>query len=168
MYIIVIAGLALLGALVHIGLGRQARTAATVLEILVLWTLIFSGISSLFAFIGHVYFGPTTARIIGWPAGNPFQFEVGIANLSIAILALLSIWRRGDFWLATIISISVFMWGAAYGHIVQIIRFDNLAPGNAGPILYVDIFLPIILIGLYVAYKVTAAAQVERIERQRA
>ncbi|KKK50541.1 hypothetical protein LCGC14_3124000, partial [marine sediment metagenome] len=102
-------------------------------------------------FAVHVFDGPAIARSIGWPPGNPFQYEVGIASLGISVLCLLCIWRRGDFWLATIIMISVFGWGVAIGHINQIIQFQNYAPGNAGAILYYDLLNPVLLIGLYTA-----------------
>ena len=36
------------------------------------------------------------------------------------------------------------MWGAAVGHIYQIVAAGNFAPGNAGIMLYWDILMPIL------------------------
>lgn len=51
--------------------------------------------------------GPTiradeTAKMIGWPTDNPFQFEVAMMNLSIGLLGLMCFWFHGNFWLATL------------------------------------------------------------------
>lgn len=140
------------GALIHLSVSREPRPTARVLEVFLLWALIVTGLQGIFAFLGHVFNGPEVARSIGWPPGSPFQFEVGVANLGLGILGLMCVWRRGDFWLATIIMASVFSWGAAFGHIDQIIRFKNFAPNNAGVMLYSDLLSPVILIGLYAAF----------------
>ena len=35
---------------------------------------------------GHLFFPDPIAESIGWPKGNPFQWEVGLANLSYGVL----------------------------------------------------------------------------------
>jgi hypothetical protein len=37
-----------------------------------------------------------------------------------------------------------FLWGAAAGHVVQMVTAHNFAPGNAGVIFWSDILLPLI------------------------
>ena len=81
---------------------------------------------------------------------SPFQLEVAFANLSLAFLGILCWKFRDEFWIATVISLSVFYLGATYGHIMDIILKGNHAPGNAGGPLYLDIILPILLIFLLV------------------
>jgi hypothetical protein len=87
--------------------------------------------------------------------GSPFQFEVAIANLMLGVLGFMCLWFEADVWLVTIISTTIFGWGAAYGHIRDIMLNHNYAPGNAGLPLYVDIILPVVLIVLLIAYKAT-------------
>lgn len=55
------------------------------------------------------------------------------------------------FWLATIIVASIFLFGAAIGHVRQLVASHNRSPGNAGAILYTDILIPLIVIALYAA-----------------
>lgn len=148
MTVVFFLGIMLIGALIHLAVTKEPRTTERVLSVFLLWALIVTGLQGVLAFVGHVFFGPAVAKSIGWPPNNPFQFEVGIANLSLGFLGLACIWRR-DFWLPTIVMATVFYWGAAYGHIDQIIRFQNYAPNNAGAALYSDIITPLILIGLY-------------------
>ncbi len=62
---------------------------------------------------------------------NPFQQEVAYANLAFAVLGLLCLFFRGNFWFATIIGASVWYLGNAYGHIKQISNLQNYFPGNA-------------------------------------
>lgn len=158
MFAIIFGAFCIVGALVHLGLSKQPRTAARALQIFLLWALINTGIGGIFAFMGHVFLGPEVAKSIGWPPGSPFQFEVGMANLGIGVLGIICIWRR-DFWLPTIVMTTVFLWGAAYIHIDQIIRFRNFAPNNAGIELYADLIGPAVLIGLYTAYRLATRSQ---------
>ena len=123
--------------------------------LLVNFLVINIGISGLFAFMGHAFRSNKVAQYIGWPSGNPFQFEVAIANLSFGILGILCIWIKDNFLIATVIGYSIYAFGAAYGHIREIIKNKNKAPGNAGPPLYADIIKPLIVIGLLVAYLLT-------------
>ena len=123
--------------------------------LLVNFLVINVGISSLFAFMGHAFSSDKVAKYIGWPSGNPFQFEVAITNLTFGILGILCIWLRDNFWIATAIGYSIFAFGAAYGHIREIIKNKNKSPGNAGPPLYADIIKPLIVIGLLIAYLFT-------------
>lgn len=143
-------------ALAHLFLSKTPRTSNRIFEVFLLWFLfIMVGIGSIWAFMGHVFLADQVAVLIGWPAGSPFQFEVGIANLSFGILGLLCLKFRDNFWTATVIAISVFYLGDAYAHITNIMKTGNMAPGNAGFALYIDILVPIVLIVLLILYNVT-------------
>lgn len=113
------------------------------------------GFTGLWAFMGHYFKADMVAQGIGWPTGNPFQKEVAFTNLGIGILGILCIWFRGNFWLATIIMNSVFLLGASSIHIKDIVEKGNMNIYNAGPVLYADIFGPLLLIGLYIAKQYT-------------
>jgi len=146
----------LVGAVLHLFLSKTPKTKNRIFEVFLLWFLVVMvGIGSIWAFIGHVFMSNMTAALIGWPAGNPFQLEVGVANLSFGILGLLCWKFRDNFWTASIIAVSVFYLGAAYIHIVNIMQSGNMAPGNAGFALYIDILIPIILFALLIAHKMT-------------
>jgi len=110
------------------------------------------GIQGIFAFIGHTVYADTTAASIGWPAGNPFQSEVAVANLSVGVLGILCYWMRGSFWYATAIGFSVWWLGDAVVHIRDIVVAANYAPNNAGVTLCLDILVPVILIALLAYY----------------
>ncbi len=146
----------LVGAVLHLFLSKTPKTKNRIFEVFLLWFLVIMvGIGSIWAFIGHVFMSNMTAALIGWPAGNPFQLEVGVANLSFGILGVLCWKFRDNFWTASVIAISVFYLGAAYIHIVNIMQSGNMAPGNAGFALYIDILIPIILFALLIAHKMT-------------
>jgi Family of unknown function (DUF6790) len=138
---------------VHLFLDKQPRTKARVAEIFLQWFLVVSvGLVSVVFFISHTVFADTTAASIGWPAGNPFQYEVAAANLTIGTLGILCYWIRGNFWLATVIAFSVQWLGAAVVHIREILVAANYAPNNAGLTFYLDILMPVILIALTIYY----------------
>jgi hypothetical protein len=139
---------------VHVYLDKQPRTRVRVAQIFLLWLLVISvGVTSVVAFIGHTIFADATAQSIGWRTGNPFQYEVAVANLTVGILGILCYWIRGNFWVATVIGFSVWWLGDAVVHIREIEVAQNYAPNNAGVTFYLAIVFPVILIALLVYYR---------------
>ena len=152
---------------VHLYLDKQPRTKGRVAEIFLLWLLVITvGIQGVFAFIGHTVFADATAASIGWPAGNPFQSEVAVANLSVGVLGILCYWMRGSFWNATAIGFAVWWLGDAVVHIRSIVVDANYAPDNAGVTFYLDILVPVILIAL-LAYYLHVKNRQEKEEHER-
>lgn len=146
MYTIYLAILALLVAAVHIFLKH-----APVMETILLWLLVIKiGLGGLWAFFGHYFKSDDVAAYIGWPAGNLFQKEVAFTNLALATCGLLSFFFRGEFWLATIIFATIFLIGAFTVHLEDM-RRGNKKAGNAGPVFFADIIVPLVLWGLYLA-----------------
>lgn len=146
----------IIAALINLFLSKTPKTFNRIFEVFLVWFLfIMVGIGCLWAFIGHVFLSNMVAATIGWPAGNPFQLEVGVANLAFAVLGLLSIKIRDNFLLASVIAASIFLLGAGIIHITNIMQTGNMAPGNAGYALFIDLLVPIVLICLMVGYKLT-------------
>lgn len=124
---------------------RKTRNIpASALEETFAYFLLFPlGISFFYNFIMHVFFGDMAARFIGWQ-NSPFQAGVGFASLGFAVVAFRAF--RGSHGLRTgaVIGPSLFLLGAAAGHVRQMIVAHNFAPGNAGVIFYMDIAIPIL------------------------
>lgn len=151
---IVFLSIFILGTVIHLAVSKQPRTRGRVLEVTLMYYLfVWIGLSGLWGFMGHAFRANEVAQFIGWSAGSPFQFEIAVANLSYGVLGILCLWIRGNFWIAAGVGQAVFMWGAAYGHIKQIMLYKNYAPGNAGLILYLDIIIPLVFFGLLIAYR---------------
>ena len=129
---------------VGLALAPKPLTAPVVIEALFKWFLFFSiGVSYLYNGVMHTVFAETAASYIGW-ANSPFQYEVGFASLGFAAVGFLASWRSFDMRLAAILGPALFLWGAAGGHIYQMVTARNFAPGNAGIIFWTDIFVPVI------------------------
>ena len=123
---------------------RQPRDTAVVVEALFSYFLLFSiGFTFLYNFVFHAFFGKLAASFIGWE-DSPFQLEVGFASLGFAVLGLLAFKGSFDMRLAAVVGPACFLWGAAGGHIYQMIAAHNFAPGNAGVIFYSDILVPVV------------------------
>jgi hypothetical protein len=138
---------------VHVYLDKQPRTKGRVAETFLVWFFVVSvGLLSVVFSISHTVFADATAASIDWPAGNPFQSEVAVANLTVGTLGILCYWIRGNFWIATVIAFSVQWLGAAVVHIRSIVVEANYAPNNAGLTFYLDILMPLVLIALLVYY----------------
>jgi uncharacterized protein DUF6790 len=135
--------LGLLASAIALWQARGPRTFALIVEALFSYFLLFSiGLSYLYNFVLHVFFGKLAAGFIGWE-DSPFQLEVGFASLGFAAVGLLAFKGSFDLRLAAILGPACFLWGAAGVHVYQIITAHNFAPGNAGIIFYSDILVPI-------------------------
>jgi hypothetical protein len=149
MIFVTLAVTALLAGFVHVAIQKQPRTKQRVAEVLLLYLFVFPvGLGGLIGFVGHTFRAGSTAASIGWPAHNPFQYEVAVANLAFGILGICCAWVRGGFRTATAIGWSVFILGAACVHLHQIHAGQPSAPGNAGAILYFDLIVPVLVLAL--------------------
>lgn len=119
-------------------------SAANAAEDLLAYFILFSiAIGYLYNFVVHAFFGEMIAHFIGW-ANSPFQLEVAFASLGFSAVGFYAFKNAFGVRVAAILGPSMFLLGAAGGHIYQIVTSDNLAPGNAGSVLYTDILLPVI------------------------
>lgn len=133
------AGTAVLG-------GPRPIATAHLVERLIQGILYFPiGIQGLWAFVGHVFLSEQASADIGWTQ-SPFEFEVGVANLGLALTGILAVRAGSGFRFATALFALCFLGGAGIGHIAQILAVGNTAPGNAGVILYTDFLTPIALL----------------------
>jgi 4-amino-4-deoxy-L-arabinose transferase-like glycosyltransferase len=115
----------------HLALDSSSRPRERRLELFLLY-LFGVGVagSGIGGFFGHVFISDPVAESIGWPTGNPFQLEVGMANLALGILGIVAMSRRDGFREATVIAATVVGVGATLVHVIDIIDSGNLAPGN--------------------------------------
>lgn len=133
----------LIVALVAIMRAPKPLSRGVVFEKLMVWYVFFTvGITYLYNFVMHSFFGEMAARFIGW-ADSPFQFEVGTASLGFSVVGFMAAFRSYDLRLAAIVGPSIFTLGAAVGHIRQMVVAHNFASGNAGIIFYTDILIPL-------------------------
>ena len=147
---------AIVGGLIHVRRSTVPGGPGRAAEILLLWFFgAVVGCGGLVVAGSHLFFADFIAGQIGFPADNPFQFEVAVANLSYAVLGLACLRYRGRFWDATAIGFAVFYLGAAVGHLQQYFAHDNTAPYNAGPILITDIGAPVAILALLLWLRLT-------------
>ena len=150
--------IAFICALVSLIKKPKPLTRNVVVEAIFSYYLLFAlGMSYIYNFVCHVFFSEASAAFIGW-ADSPFQLEVGFASLGFGIVGLIAFRASLGFRAAAIIGPALFSWGAAGGHIYQMIKAHNFAPGNAGIIFWGDIIFPLIgFILLYQQYKLEKA-----------
>lgn len=122
------------------------------------WLLLLPiGATGIWAGLFHALAPARSAALIGWEV-SPFQWEVGMADLAIGVTAIAAFWASLPFKAAAVLSASVFLLGDAAGHVRQMIVAGNFAPGNAGLPFVMDVFCPLLAIGLLVAaYRASAS-----------
>src|SRR5262249_52904077 len=119
---ITVAVLSVLLPLLHLHLSKQPRTRSRVIHLLLLYALDVGVVRLFLGFIPHVFFADQAARLIGWPTGSPFEFEVGFHDGAWGLLGFLCLRIGGPFRLATGLGWSFFMFGATYIHIDQTVH----------------------------------------------
>ena len=106
------------------------------------------GLGFVYVWYFHAFQSQLVAPLIGWQP-SPFEWELAWAELGIAIVALLSLWRGYEMRLAATLAFAALLFGAAAQHIHLMLTAHNYAPGNAGPVLWFgDIALPLLLLVL--------------------
>jgi hypothetical protein len=125
---------------------RRGRPGNSFADTLFGWLLLLSlGLQGIYTFVGHVFYPAYSAEMIGWE-NSPFQYEVGIADLTVGVLGVLAFWGNFSFRLAAAIAGIVWYGGDAIGHVRQMIVANNFAPGNAGPWFWTDVIVPLLLV----------------------
>jgi hypothetical protein len=115
----------------HILLDKQSRTPARRIELFIMYLLAISvGANGISGAFGHLFLSDVIAEGVGWPAGSPFQLEVGFANLLVGVLGLMAVSRRDGFRTAAILATTILGVGATTVHLMDIAATGNLAPGN--------------------------------------
>jgi hypothetical protein len=137
------------GGLVVFDNASRGRRRRLELFLLFLFALGIAG-SGIGGFFAHVFMSDVVADSIGWPTGNPFQLEVGFANLAIGVLGIVATGRRDGFREATVIAATLFSVGATVVHVMDIVATGNLAPGNTWQNVS-NLLRPALLIGFLVA-----------------
>lgn len=109
------------------------------------------GLGFVYVWYLHAFLSAFTAPTIGWQP-SPFEWELAWAELGIAVIALISLWRGYDMRLAATLAPAIFLFGAAAQHIHLMLAAHNYAPGNAGAVLWFgDIALPLFTLILALA-----------------
>ena len=137
-------------ATLHVRFDTRARGRLRTIEVYLIYLFVLGvGAGGLSGFFGHVFTPDVVAGSIGWPKGDPFQQEVGFANLAIGVLGFVSAVRRDGFREATVIAVTIMGVGATAVHVVDIVQEGNLAPGNSiqniGNLLKPALLIPLLL-----------------------
>lgn len=111
---------------------KDERTFEFKLEVFVKCLFGIDGFASIVGFFLHAFDSENMAKLIGWPAGNPFQIEVASSNLALGVIGYMCFWRP-DFYLPSAIAKAIFVGGAGITHVLD---SDNHASGNSGIIVY--------------------------------
>ncbi len=151
MFQVIFVGLALLTATLHLAISPKRRSSSVSIAATYLLHIffIYVGIMGIFTAWAHVFQPVRTSASIGW-ATSPYEYEVGMADLTVGVLGVLCAWFRGNFWLATAIANAVWLLGDAVGHLREMTLRGNHASNNSGIFLVFEIAIPIIILILTV------------------
>lgn len=144
--------LSFIGFFIHYFIKRPMSKAKTI-ELMLLYQLLFNiGFLGLLSFFGLTFLPDVSADYVGWSQCH-FQQELANVNLGYGILGILCVWFRGNFWTATIIGASIWLFGDGIHHFYDAFYNHNLAPGNLGILFYTDLLIPVVLVLLLILYK---------------
>jgi hypothetical protein len=162
MFQVIFVFLALVAASIHLAFSSHGRSSrAAVARTYLLYLLfIYVGLMGLLTAYAHVFRPVETSASIGWST-SPYEYEVGMADLTVGVLGVLCVWFRSEFWLATAIANAVWLLGDAVGHLRQMLIYGNHAANNAGIFLVAEIITPLLILSLAIYYRcATSKAEV--------
>src|SRR5271154_3470648 len=144
---VVFVVLAVVAASIHLALSPNSRSSgAAIAETFLLYLLFFYvGLEGLLTAYAHVFRPIQTSASIGWST-SPYEYEVGMADLTVGVLGVLCLWLRGNFWLATAIANAVWLLGDAVGHIRQMVLYNNHAANNSGIFLAAELVTLVVIL----------------------
>src|SRR5271169_1534979 len=139
MFNLFFALLAVVAASIHLLFSSKRRSSAHAVAAtyLIYFLFFYVGVMGVFTAYAHVFRQMQTSASIGW-ATSPYEYEVGMADLTVGVLGVLCLFFRDNFWLATAIANAVWMWGDAIGHVRQMMVNNNHAANNSGIFLVVE------------------------------
>jgi hypothetical protein len=149
MFNLFFAVLAVVTASVHLLFSSRRRSSlGTIAATYLIYFLFFYvGVMGVFTAYAHVFRPMQTSASIGW-ATSPYEYEVGMADLTVGVLGILCLWFRGNFWLATAIANAVWLLGDAFGHLRETLLRNNHAANNSGIFIYAEIITPLLILFL--------------------
>lgn len=131
-----------------IAIASVTRSPASASQRYLSWLLLLAvGVDSLWAGIFHVFFPQIASAEIGW-APSPFEFEVGVADIALGIVAIASFWRSLAFKTAIALYAIIFYLGVTIGHFREAIVAGNFAPDNFGLLLLLTIVRFVLIVWL--------------------
>jgi hypothetical protein len=112
------------------------------------WLLLSNGIAYVWAGFFHIVFPHIAAASIGWQV-SPFQFEIGVADASIGVVAIISFWRSLAFKAPIVGYMTLFSLGVAFGHFREAFDAGDTAANNFGLLLVITLLYAVLLPSLY-------------------
>jgi hypothetical protein len=149
MFQLFFVALAVVAASIHLAVSSNRRSSGSAIAgtYLIYLFVIYVGLMGLLTAFAHVFRPVQTSASIGWST-SPYEYEVGMADLTVGVLGILCVWFRGNFWLATAIANAVWLLGDAVGHVRQVMLSNNHAANNSGVFLYAEIVTPLLILFL--------------------
>jgi hypothetical protein len=149
MFQVVFTLIAIVGASVHLALSPRRRSSGTAITGTYLLYLLFFyvGLMGVLTAYAHVFRPIETSASIGWST-SPYEYEVGMADLTVGVLGILCLKFRGSFWLAAAIANAVWLLGDAVGHVRQMALNNNHAANNSGIFLVTEFIMPLVILFL--------------------
>ena len=143
--------------LAHRGNRSAGFVSGTYLNSFVLWAV---GIGQVVNFIMHSVLGDYAAKTIGW-AQSPFQLELALASLAFGVLAIILSKKNSTFRgkVAVAIGQAIFGFGAAAGHVFQMIVNHDYAANNTGLLLFMDVAIAAIGLAFVLWHAATRRSQ---------
>jgi len=133
------------------------RVSELFLNSYILWAI---GVAEAVNFVMHSVFGNFAAATIGW-AQSPFQLELAFASLGIAVMAFILHGPKTQLRakVALVAATAVFAFGAAGGHVYQMVANHDYSVNNTGLLLVMDIVIAAVGIALVAWHAVSIRRQ---------
>lgn len=110
------------------------------------------GIGGIIGFISLIFMPERTIQLIGWSAGSPFQYEMGIVQLAMGVIGIMTLFYKEVFWFASVVFMTIIGWGFAIGLGMNLSSNDTYMPSVIRTYMWADIIFPLIILILFIAH----------------
>jgi uncharacterized membrane protein len=103
------------------------------------WILLLAvGATAVWGGLFHVFAPGIASAEIGWQP-SPFEYEIGVSDIAMGIVAIIAFWRSLAFQSAIALFTILAYIGMDIGHFIQAFGHGNFSPDNFGILLFLTI-----------------------------
>lgn len=139
-------GLGLASAVVHLSIIGFAQSLSTICSIFLLHQFVVAfGLVGLGGIIINIAIADYTSTKLGWP-GGPYQIKYGFCQAHLGIIGVLSIWFRGSFWVASLVTMYMYCISGVWTHLGEMIKNSKADTGNVCNMIMVIVYVTFITV----------------------
>lgn len=138
--------LGLISAFVHVSVAGFPQSVSKVCEIVLLHQFVVTfGLIGIIGVLVDIVFPDFSSKRTGWQ-GGPYQTKYGFTQVLVGTMGVMAIWFRGNFWIAVLITIYVYIMSGIWTHVQEMIKSGKSDVNNTSNLIIAIVYATFITI----------------------